>query len=33
MMTRDYDQACPMTIRPQPTDKVRVGIIWTEFDP
>jgi hypothetical protein len=33
MTAEDYDQACPMKIRPEPSDKVRVGIIWTELPP
>jgi hypothetical protein len=32
LMTRkEYDQACPMTIRPAATRSVRVGVLWTEF--
>jgi hypothetical protein len=27
----DYDEFCPMTIRPAPTTWVRVGVMWTEF--
>jgi hypothetical protein len=33
MTQSDYDYACPLTIRPTPTETVRVGIVWTEFDP
>lgn len=33
MTPEDYDAACPMKIRPEPSDKVRVGIIWTELPP
>jgi len=31
MTAGDYDEACPLTIRPAPTERVRVGIIWTEL--
>ncbi len=31
MSDLDYDDACPMHMRPLPTQRVRVGIIWTEF--
>jgi hypothetical protein len=31
MSPEDYDVACPMRIRPQPTEKARVGIVWTEL--
>jgi hypothetical protein len=31
MSRQDYDNACPMQIRPEPTEIVRVGIVWTEF--
>jgi len=31
MTEEDYDLGCPMTIRPTPTTRVRVGIIWTEL--
>jgi hypothetical protein len=33
MAQQEYDDACPMTIRPDPTEKVRVGIFWTELAP
>jgi hypothetical protein len=28
---KDYDLFCPMTIRPPPTELVRVGVVWVEF--
>ncbi|MDB5173953.1 MAG: hypothetical protein JWN51_2726 [Phycisphaerales bacterium] len=28
----DYDALCPMTVRPPPTERARVGIVLTEFD-
>jgi hypothetical protein len=31
--TAGFDRLCPLTIRPTPTDLVRVGILLTEFDP
>ena len=31
MSAADYDEACPIKIRPLPTERVRVGIIWTEL--
>ena len=31
-LTREeYDRACPMVIRPTPTETARVGLLWTEF--
>jgi hypothetical protein len=29
----DYDRLCPLTIRPEPTEKVRVGILLREIGP
>ena len=31
MSPLDYDDLCPLTIRPTPAERVRVGILWTEF--
>ena len=32
LMTReDYDSACPLTVRPAPTQTARVGLVLTEF--
>ena len=32
LMTReDYDRTCPLTVRPEPTQIARVGIVLTEF--
>ena len=27
----DYDELCPLTVNPQPTERVRVGVLWVEF--
>jgi hypothetical protein len=28
---RDYDLFCPMRVRPEPTEVVRVGVVWIEL--
>ena len=33
MSQPDYDAQCPMHIRPEPTERVRLGLILSEFDP
>jgi hypothetical protein len=27
----DYDKLCPLTVRPEPSTLVRVGVLWVEF--
>jgi hypothetical protein len=27
----DYEEACPLTVRPAPTERVRVGVVFTEL--
>lgn len=27
----EYEAICPLTVRPWPTDLIRVGVVWTEF--
>jgi hypothetical protein len=31
MSAMDYDDLCPLIVRPTPTERVRVGVLWTEF--
>jgi hypothetical protein len=33
MSQMDYDDLCPLVIRPQPTERIRVGVLWVEFPP
>ena len=32
LLRSDYDRLCPLTVRPQPTEIVRLGLLLTEFD-
>jgi hypothetical protein len=32
MSQSDYDSMCPLSVRPQPTEITRVGVIWVEFN-
>jgi hypothetical protein len=31
MSPHDYDEVCPLKISPEPTEQVRLGIVWTEL--
>lgn len=32
LSAQDYEEFCPMTVRPDPTEKARVGMIWCELE-
>ncbi len=32
LLRSDYDRLCPLTVRPTPTETVRLGLLLTEFD-
>jgi hypothetical protein len=32
LLRSDYDQLCPLTVRPTPTETVRLGLLLTELD-
>jgi hypothetical protein len=31
MSAQDYDDLCPLTVRPEPSERVRVGVLWFEL--
>jgi len=31
LFREDYDELCPIRVRPKPTELVRVGVVWVEF--
>jgi hypothetical protein len=33
LSVEEYDALCPLTIRPRPTERARVGIVWYELTP
>ncbi len=33
LSAEEYDALCPLTIRPRPTERARVGIVWYELTP
>jgi hypothetical protein len=32
LSAQDYEEFCPITVRPVPTEKARVGVIWCELE-